>query len=273
MKILLLGVFFSFLAEADTLRFKTTSDDARDLIHAKNCLDYRFCLPTNTSLKKLVIQNKIQYLFSVSIKMDPALLPEVVQECGLAALKNKLKIYNTTTQKEFDLLENNPKPNTFRSDHKNISIHPSTLYTKAFHFLQLRHLLKKKHYQEAIDYVVNAFEFKTFEHRLRPDLTLNHYSITEHAKKEIRIGTDFLAEPCILILGIRHELEHAQQYAQANTCRAQNKYHNFQIHRHRERTAYLNDVANLSNYCPLAYYSNPLRENALDQLFTRFGDL
>ncbi len=244
--------------------------DLSKLNAVKDCLDFTFCRLTTTHLTQL----GNEYIYELRTTAESgAELDNAINRCVFETMDTQIKIVDLSTHLEVTRhMVAGHRPD-FEQMHPNLYAPDFTEAQKNQHYQHVKMLLAENKYQEALEYDVKILGLQTYGYTIHPDPKMKDYMITDHSKKDIAVGTAFFEEPCDLLRGVRHEFEHVYQAARTRECIAEGGIVSLNDHNYRERSAHLDDLANLDRMCPiqadLARQRASITKRALTQYFSK----
>ena len=252
-------------ASADLFQVSIISKKPGDLIAAKNCLDYHFCENT----KSVFMGDSSEYQFHSRIELpDSRALQTALSDCQLATQNITLIAKNMSTQTQITLDLIDSKESKFKNSYPGIYFKPLRYREMNQNYKNIQKLLNHDQDAEAGKLILETFQIPDLNFKIEftsrnmgSALAIAH---TENDSKRIEIAKHQNA--CELIRIIRHEFEHVIQLNRTETCKQQGYHHSFEDHFARERSAYLNDYANLPYFCPFDNEVKRLQKNAF-QIF------
>lgn len=130
-------------------------------------------------------------------------------------------------------------------------------------------LLKANRVDEAIRYTLKAYQIPLSGYTVTPTKEVDpNVCVTDHEKKTVSIGTEWITNACMLFRGLRHEAEHIHQIDHVIACKGKST---FIDHRMRERSAYLNDILNIRKFCADKEEAAFQEDDALGTFFRSYG--
>jgi hypothetical protein len=238
-------------AFATPYQVSTSDTQIGNIILAKNCLDYNFCGGQGTSLAG----GNPDFRLHTFIDLNPVQMTQAALVCDFRNIGTAVSIKNLQSHSTLPL-------NPVKSGAAPFDSVPN-LYFPAMTAQQkqekasivgaLSHAGRKL---EAIQAVIQEYGLQNFGYAIRLGGNMgNAAAVTDHQKREIRVSDSAFDHPCVLIETIRHELEHVTQIAQVDRCIAKKQGHNLMDHVTRERSAYLNDIRTIPQFCPDARFA------------------
>jgi hypothetical protein len=237
-------------------QFSTRDTEIGNIILAKNCLDYNFCGGDGASLAG----GDGSWRLHTRMDLNRVQLNRALITCDFKNIGTQVSILNRATKESvsldplFDASEYfDPAPN--------LNIAQMSQSEKAAKSSRIDALLKSGKKSEAVSAVISEYGFKTngYSIRIMGDMG-NAGAVTDHSKREIRISESAFQHPCVLIQTVRHELEHTTQMTRVDNCLSKTGGHNLMDHVNRERSAYLNDIRTIPQFCPDARVSKSMQD-------------
>jgi len=240
-------LFQTTVVRADQFDIMVTSAHRGDLIQAKNCVDYTMCGKTSTSLALSYPENR----FHTYVSMDSTEeLQLTLNSCHFRRHGLNVTIFNTTTHQMIPYTDYFPNFMDYRTLLPEVFLRNLTPAEKKNKYEKITALIKTNRQQEALEQAILEYGLPT--HGFRFQSTRRNMgsaaAIIHHEEKMIEFVP--FTDACELIADVRHELEHAKQIERVAECKNRGKSHNLSDHIARERSAYLNDIANITQYCP-----------------------
>lgn len=237
-------------AKADVYRFTITSNDLTAINAAKNCIDYSLCEDPATSINTEARRMHVR----VNLETDAKAI-RVFQNCNLTQYGADATLTNESQNKNLSVqVESNPRllanPQV---QVKNVFTPILSTEEKSKFNRDVDTLLGEKKNNEAMQLIIKTLNLDTYDYQVSIDEKPSGYAVTDHDKKTIRFDPAFFTDTCSLVRGLRHEFEHVGQWKRAVSCANKGLRHSFFDHVERERSAYLNDIANYSHYCANDY--------------------
>lgn len=201
--------------EQDTqvVMYQFASMEDGQLARLKNCLQYQGCAQSEERLR--FAAGRFSYQVAVSYK------DETNRDLIEACLKDQRTFQN------IDL------PNNLRQS-----------------FAEIEALLVNKQPQKALDLALKVMGFKTHGYQIKISQNIEQtVAETNHDTKEVLLGELVLSSPAMLFYYLRHELEHVEQGQQGIKCYDLVGKSDFLDHRHRERSAHINDLVAVKKIC------------------------
>ncbi len=241
-------------------QFSTRDTEIGNIILAKNCLDYNFCGGDGASLAG----GDGSWRLHTQMDLNRLQLNRALITCDFKNIGTQVSILNRATKEAvsldplFDASEYiAPAPNLYIPQ-----MNPSE---KAAKSSKIDALIKVGKKAEAVNAVIREYGFKTngYSIRIMGDMG-NAGAVTDHGKREIRISESAFQHACVLIQTVRHELEHTTQMTRVEECMSRTGGHNLMDHVNRERSAYLNDIRTIPQFCPDARFARALQDGVTD---------
>jgi hypothetical protein len=246
--------------------------DLSELNQVKNCIDYSVCTEVSSQIERSYTSPSFM---EIKADFSDSERDQVLLQC-LASRQYQLKIQVTeqgSSQPVALPLSSSGKPFplpypvelTAKSADENYRIKN-----------EIEEFIARKKYDRALREVTERYRIPFADYQvsvnsdqINPKLS---YAITDHKLKTVVVDKGFLSDACHSVLGLRHEAEHILQVARYRECRAQGKTSAFQYQAYRERSAYLNDIWNLKNYCVDYQTRTHEQKYRYDVVFEKYGN-
>lgn len=240
--------------------------ELEDVQAFKNCIDYTQC----GNYRESIVDDPANYRIHIWKSMSPDELTTLIRSCPVKDLaKNLVVRYGSQTGKNVNIKNIKPFPMQYMSVAKKASpaiFHePSQAVSKSTVDI-VKNLLKSNKVKEAQRIILYTWGIDLHGYDLSYSGKKGNFAVTNHDKKTISYGSDWLTEPCDYIRMIRHEAEHVAQMKMANSCPT----HNFDDHKNRERAAHLNDARFMDNICVNTKDGNDVRKFCLDRFRSNY---
>lgn len=229
--------------------FRVKSGNILDHQKFKNCIYYALCV---YDLEKFQTQgNKFSY--ELCGDFTDADLQTIASECPKSELPHSLIITDETSGSPSRIkIRWNKGPELVRKyQEARRNLYPKKLPKKEYRELsaKISALFNAHEFQEAIDLAIATLGFDTLGYAVGFGSEPTK-SLTTPSKKSVKIDPGDFLEPARLFYGIRHELEHVQQYRRIEACASSTEPPiNLLDHHTREQSAYLNDILEASVSC------------------------
>ena len=243
--LLSLLVFQGTSAFADSYQVSVSDTELGNVILAKDCLDYTVCGGSGSS----IAGGNPDYRLHAFIDLSEVEMNSVLKVCNFAKLGIKVSVKN--------LSKNAVVPVSTVDNGYDIRVKFPSVYVaelsptnKIEKYNKVKAMLDAKQRQAAIDVVLAEYGLSTGGYAVKFGGDMGKAgAVTDHQSKTVTVSDSIFEHPCILIQTMRHELEHVSQIAKVNACASKGKGHNLVDHVARERSAYLNDIRNVSLFC------------------------
>ncbi len=254
------------LAFSTPYQVSTSSTEIGNIILAKNCLDYTFCGGEGTSLAG----GDGSWRLHSYVDLSSFQLLKAQQVCNFKTIGTAVSIKNLASNASVPLSMIQPDRAPFASV-PNLYFPSMTQAEKQTKASRIESLSKAGKKIEAIEAVIREYGLQNLGYAIRLGGDMGRAgAVTDHQKREIRVSDSAFEHPCILIETMRHELEHVTQIAQADRCLAKNEGHNLLDHVTRERSAYLNDIRTIPQFCPDARFAKMLQDSVADTFLSSY---
>jgi hypothetical protein len=253
-------------AFATPYQISTSDTEIGNIILAKNCLDYTFCGGEGTSLAG----GDGSWRLHAYMDLNAAQLSKAHQVCQFKTIGTSVSIKNLQTNSPLVLPVASPSGSTFSSV-PNLYFPEMTQAEKQAKASRIQSLIQAGKKLESIETVIREYGLQNLGYAIRLGGDMGRAgAVTDHQKREIRVADAAFDHPCVLIETVRHELEHVTQIAQADRCLAKNQGHNLNDHVTRERSAYLNDIRTIPQFCPDARFAKMLQDAVTDTFLSSY---
>jgi hypothetical protein len=227
-----------------------------NIILAKNCLDYNFCGDD----RGLIAGGDGSWRLHTVIDLNRIQLNRALITCDFKNIGTSVSIKNRAANEAVSI-----EPLVDASEYfeaaPNLNIPSMSPETRQIKAGKVESLLKAGKHADAVNTVIREYGFKNNGYRFRLMGEMgNAGAVTDHGKREIRISESAFRHPCVLIQTVRHELEHVTQMTRVEECMSKSRTHNLMDHVSRERSAYLNDIRTIPQFCPDVGYAKSLQE-------------
>jgi hypothetical protein len=247
------------LTQAASFQISTSDANLGNTVLAKNCIDYTVCGGTGTSLAG----GPGGYRFHSFVNLGVVDASRLLYTCDFADIGTSVSIKHLSSGK-FLPIPNGPGQSKAFSATPNLYIPNMSEATKRAKQDKIRALIEAGDRVGAVKAVIREYGFNTQGYRfeLLGDMG-SAGAVTDHQKKLIQISESGFRHPCNLIQNVRHELEHATQMTRAIECLNNGERHNLEDHVARERSAYLNDIRTIPQFC-----ADPAQRDHLVRFYT-----
>ena len=247
-------LFQGSFALADSYQFSTSDNDLGKIVLVKDCLDYTFCGGEGASLAG----GNPDYRLHTFIELTDKQFRVALNVCNFAKIGVKVSIKNLT-KNTFVTVPDVDTGKDMRSSVPTVFMGNVFGGEQTSKYNKIKVLMDDNKKQEAVDAVLAEYGISTAGYSVKFGGNMGKAgAVTDHQLKTVTVSDSAFSDPCILILTMRHELEHVAQFSKVTSCAAQGRSHNFTDHVTRERSAYLNDIRNIPLVCP--------DKNAADQV-------
>lgn len=241
------------------------ANELQDLQSLKNCLDYSMC----GSYKESIVDDPANYRLHIWKKFSIQQLHDLVRSCPIKNLAKKLVVKRGGQNGELVQIQH-LQPDYYstlayqqRSSPASLGDSPASQQATVN---KITELLKANKVAEASKLVLSAWNIDIHGYKILYSEKPGSFAITQHDSKTITFGQAFTKMPCDFIRMLRHEAEHAAQWARNRQC----KDHNFNDHAKRERAAHLNDVTFVKGVCGESEYSKRVQNTCLNRFRSRY---
>jgi hypothetical protein len=236
-------------------------DTLEDLQSLKNCIDYTMC----GKYQESIVDDPKNYRLHLWKSMTPKQLSSLVKSCPVTDLAKKLVVReNNQDGKIVDIKKIKPR---HKSEKKVSNLASPAIFHDPGEAVSnatvdiVKKLLESNKIQDAHNIILQTWKIDLHGHELIYTKKPGTFAVTNHSKKSITYGKEWLKEPCDYIRMIRHEAEHVAQVKMSKTC----PDHNFSEHKNRERAAHLNDARFMKNICANNKSGDSVRNYCLDR--------
>jgi hypothetical protein len=264
--VLALWIGTTLAAHAATYQYSISSPDGTKLALVKNCVDYSACLLPNLILNPQAGRSHLR----VQLPTDQD-AKNFFRFCDFRHQNTEVLLFNESTRKESRSTDADVAPLLDQfATLPNLYVPSLSAEEKVRLASTVTALIRANKQLEAIQHIVRTLHLDTYSYRFESTPSLGTVAITTHETKLIRIGSYYFSDPCQLTRVIRHELEHVSQMKRANQCKSAGLPNRLDDHMERERSAYLNDIANASRYCGNPATTKHIINNAWIQMKDRY---
>lgn len=250
----------------EPLYFYFEAKELEDLQALKNCIDYSFCGKSTES----IVDDPKNYRLHLWKNMSMGEVQTLMKSCPIKDLaKNLVVRKKSQTGTVIDLkkfLPNNLFQTQMAKRASPAIYHQQTAKNAKAAVDLIRSFLKAKNIAAAEKLILATWGIDLHGYKLNYTKEPGGYAVTNHGKKEISYGNDWLDEPCDYIRMIRHEAEHVAQMKMANSCGV----HHLKDHKNRERAAHLNDARFLRDICPNTKDGESVRNHCLNRFRSNY---
>ncbi len=235
--------------------------ELEDLQTLKNCIDYTQC----GKYQESIVDDPSNYRLHLWKSMSPDELTNLVRTCPIPDLSKKLivrakdqngKIIDLKGIKTFPAAQlrvaQKANPAIFHEPSQAVSIAMVNV---------VKNYLAAGKVSDAHRTILYTWGIDLHGYKLSYTGQSGNFAVTNHGKKTIMYGKEWLADPCDYIRMIRHEAEHVAQMKMAKSCGD----HNFDDHNKRERAAHLNDARFMKNVCANTKAGDTVRKFCLER--------
>lgn len=260
------GIGSSLAAQAIPYRYSISSPDGTKLSQAKNCVDYAACTRPALSLNPPAGRSHVRLDLPGDHEAKNLLRSCDFrrQETLVTLMKEKNGKFARSTDRDVA-----PVADRFASL-PNLYLPALSPAEQAALAATLNSFVRAGRLLDAIRHAVRTLRMNTLGYRFAVDPKLVWIAVTTHDDRLIRLAPQHFSDPCQLIKVIRHELEHATQMERVRQCEAVGLPNSLSEHLERERSAYLNDIANARRYCGDAGTVRRIVDNAWYQMRDRY---